>query len=1030
MTRIFIERPIATILVMVALFLSGLLGYRLMPVSALPEVDFPTIAVTSQWRGASPETMVQGVTVPLERQLGKITGIRSMVSTSGFGTSRIVLQFELSRNIDSAAQDVQSAISAAAGLLPKALPYPPVYHKVNPADSPILVLAVTAADMSLGQLQDLSNAIIGQKIAEIDGVGLVTLAGGQRPAVRIRANPSALAAKNLTLADVRLAVAAANVNQAKGQIETRQQSFAIQADDQILELAAWRELIIARQGSVVVRLQDVATVVQGVENEQLSARSGSTPAVLINIQRQPGANIIEVVGRIKRILPQLTAAMPPSVETKILIDRTATIRASLFEVQLTLLLSVGLVVLVMFMFLKRLWLTLIPSLTLPLSLVGSMGILYLLGFSLDNLSLMALTIAAGFVVDDAIVMIENIYRFRQQGMNAREAAMAGSKQISFTIISLTVSLVAVFIPLLFMSGVIGRLFREFAITLSVAVVVSAIISLTLTPMMCAHEPKGRGGKGERKGRRESNSIDSSGRIQDWVMRHYSTALDWVMARQGLVLGLTVATFVATIVLYITAPKGFLPQQDTGVIVGVLDASSDSSFAAMEDYSAKMVAVIRADPAVESVSSVVGTSVDNPTLNSARLSIALRPHDQRRDTSDQVIRRLTEQSGAVVGTRLYLQSVQDIQLSSSLSRTAYQIVLQETVVGRLQQSTARLLERLQERPEFIDLASDQSVSGLDARLEIDRSTAAKLGVSIATISDALYDAYGQRQISTVFTATNQYPVILEVPAENRRSVSDLGLLRLRDSSGGIVPLSSVVRVTEQSRPMLITHQGVFPAATLSFNLAPGYSLSDALAGLAEARKAAQLPTTVSLELSGDAEEFRNSLSTEPWLLAAAIFVIYIVLGILYESFIHPLTIISTLPSAGVGALLALRLTGRPLDVIGIIGIILLIGIVKKNAIMMIDFAIDAERNHGMSPEQAIIQACKLRFRPIIMTTLAALAGAVPLAIGTGVGAELRQNLGIVIIGGLVVSQLLTVFSTPVVYLFFSRFFKNQQRGTVK
>ncbi|MFQ7901052.1 MdtB/MuxB family multidrug efflux RND transporter permease subunit [Stutzerimonas degradans] len=1006
-SRLFILRPVATTLTMVAILLAGLIAYKLLPVAALPQVDYPTIRVLTLYPGASPEVMTSAVTAPLERQFGQMPGLTQMSSSSSGGASVITLRFSLDVELDVAEQEVQAAINAADNLLPSDLPAPPVYNKVNPADTPVITLAVTSATLPLPQLHDLVDTRMAQKLAQISGVGMVSIAGGQRPAVRIRTNPEALAAYGLSLADVRELIGNANVNQPKGNFDGPTRVSMLDANDQLKTPEEYAELILTYENGAALRLKDVADIIAGAENERLAAWANENRAVLLNIQRQPGANVIDVVERIQALLPEVTASMPAGLDVTILTDRTQTIRAAVTDVQHELILATILVVMVTFIFLKKLSATVIPSIAVPLSLIGTFAVMYLCGFSLNNLTLMALTIATGFVVDDAIVMLENIARHLEEGETPLNAALKGAKQIGFTLISLTFSLIAVLIPLLFMQDVVGRLFREFAITLAVAILISLVVSLTLTPMMCARLLK---------------PVSHDPARPDWVERligGYSRWLTWVLGHQTLTLLVAVATLGLTVVLYLAVPKGFFPVQDTGVIQGISEAPQSISFRAMSERQQSLSRVILADPAVASLSSYIGVDGDNVTLNSGRLLINLKPHAERDVTASEVIERLRPELAKLPGIALYLQPVQDLSIEDRVSRTQFQFSLESPDGALLQEWTPRLVEALRERAELTDVASDLQSDGLQIYLDIDRDAAARLGIEVSAITNALYDAFGQRQISTIFTQASQYRVVLEAEAGNRLGPQALEQLFVQSEGGTPVRLSSLARLEQHSAPLLINHIGQFPAVTLSFNLAPGVSLGEAVEVIEAVKQDIGLPAGIQSHFQGAAEAFRASLSSTLLLILAAVVTMYIVLGVLYESYIHPITILSTLPSAAVGALLALLLTGNDLGLIAIIGIILLIGIVKKNAIMMIDFALEAERQQGMTPEQAIYRAALLRFRPILMTTLAALFGAIPLMLATGSGAELRQPLGLVLVGGLLLSQLLTLFTTPVIYLFFDR-----------
>ncbi len=1012
-SRIFILRPVATTLLMVAILLAGAVAYQQLPVSALPQVDYPTIQVRTFYPGASPEVMASSVTSPLERQFGQMPGLTQMTSTSSSGSSIITLQFTLELSLDVAEQQVQAAINAAFTYLPKDLPAPPVYSKVNPADAPILTLALTSEALPLPRVQDLADTRFAQKISQLPGVGLVSISGGQKPAVRVHANPLALASYGLTLEDLRTALAAANVNQAKGGFDGPQQSYIIGANDQLFSGAEYLPLIVAYRNGAPVRLADVAEVIDGAEDVHQAAWMNDSPAVIVNIQRQPGANVIEVVDRIKRLLPQLQNALPPTIKVSVLTDRTTTIRASVADVQFELMLAVFLVVLVIFLFLRNLPATAIPSVAAPLSLVGTFGVMYLLGFSLNNLSLMALTISTGFVVDDAIVMIENIARYVEQGDPPLDAALKGSKQIGFTILSLTVSLIAVLIPLLFMGDVVGRLFREFAITLGVTILISAVVSLTLTPMMCArllkHTPEDRQGR----------LFRISQRAFDRVVANYDRSLRWVLRHQPAVLMMAAATLALTVLLYAYAPKGFFPVQDTGVIMAISEAPQSISFAAMATRQEELARVILRDPAVESLSSFIGIDGANTTLNSGRILVNLKPLAERRISASQVIARLRPELARVEGIQLFLQPVQDLTVDARVSRTQYKYTLEDPDLEQVNRIAPQMVAAMRARPELHEVSSDQLDQGLRVMLTIDRTTASRLGVTPQQIDDALYDAFGQRQVSIIFTELNQYRVVLAAHPDFQQGLAGLQTIYLRGANGGQVPLAAVTRMEQTSGPLAISRQGQFPAVTISFDLASGVALGHAVQAIEEAARQLQLPASLRGGFQGTAQAFQASLGSQPLLILAALVTVYIVLGVLYESYIHPVTILSTLPSAGVGAVLALMAFGLELDVIAVIGIILLIGIVKKNGIMVIDFALEAERGQGLAPKEAIHQACLLRFRPIMMTTLAAMLGALPLALGGGVGSELRQPLGISIIGGLVISQIMTLYTTPVIYLAFDR-----------
>jgi multidrug efflux pump len=1000
---------------MVGLLLVGLAAFTQLPVSALPQVDYPTIVVSTYLPGGSAETMATAVTTPLERQFGQMPSLTQMTSVSSFGYSEITLQFDLDRSIDAAQQDVQAAINAASSLLPTQLPTPPTYSKSNPADQPILTVAISSDVLPLDQVDDFADSILAQKISQVSGVGLVTINGGQKPAVRVQVDPQSLAGTGLTLEDVRTALVAANINQPKGNIDGPRQDYALQTNDQLYKAEGFKPLVIAYANGSPVRLGDVAGVIDGVENQQLAGWASDKRAIILNVQRQPGANVIQVADRVKALLPQLQASLPQGIDVKVLSDRTETVRASVEDVEHTLLLTIGLVVAVIFVFLRNWRATLIPSVAVPMSLVGTFGVMYIVGYSLNNLSLMALTIATGFVVDDAIVMIENISRYIEAGEKPFEAALKGAGQIGFTIVSLTVSLVAVLIPLLFMGGLIGRLFREFAVTLAASIGVSAVLSLTLTPMMCAHLLKP-----------EPHGAAHHGRLYEWSERafegaiaFYDRGLKVVLRHRLTTLIVTIATLAVTVILAYAVPKGFFPEQDTGMILGVSQAGPDVSFPKMMELQRSLADVILADPDVQNVASYIGSDGTNATTNSGRLSITLKSIDRRKANADEIIARLAPKVAAVDGVQLYMQPVQDLQIDSRVSRTQYQYTLEDADPTELATWAPKLVAELKKEHRLHDVASDEETAGLQESLTIDRDTASRLGISPQVIDNTLYDAFGQRQVSIIFTQLNLYRVILEVRPEDARSATALDQIFVRAANGSPVPLSAIVHRATTTAPLAINHQGQFPAVTVSFNLSRGESLGDAVGDIQAAQARIGMPPSVHSDFVGAAQAFNDSLASEPLLIAAAIITVYIVLGVLYESYIHPVTIISTLPSAGVGALLALYIVKMDFSVIALIGIILLIGIVKKNAIMMIDFALEAERDQGKTPEQAIHEACLLRFRPIMMTTMAALLGGLPLAVGTGMGSELRRPLGITIVGGLIFSQVLTLYTTPIVYLYMDR-----------
>ncbi|MEL4888325.1 MdtB/MuxB family multidrug efflux RND transporter permease subunit [Pectobacterium betavasculorum] len=1012
-SRLFILRPVATTLLMIAIMLAGIIGYRALPVSALPEVDYPTIQVITLYPGASPDVVTSAITAPLERQFGQMSGLKQMSTQSAGGASVITLQFQLELSLDIAEQDVQAAINAASNLLPNDLPYPPTYSKVNPADPPIMTLAVTSSAMSMTQVQDMVDNRIAQKISQVAGVGLVSLAGGQRPAVRVRLNAPALAAYGLTSETIRTAITAANVNSAKGSLDGPTRSVTLSANDQMKSVDDYRKLIVAWKNGAPVRLQDVATIEQAAENIHLGAWANRQQAIIINVQRQPGANVITTTDSINKMLPALKASLPNSVEVATLTDRTTSIRASVKDVQFELLLAIALVVMVIYLFLRNAVATLIPSIAVPLSLVGTFAAMYFLGFSINNLTLMALTIATGFVVDDAIVVIENITRYIEKGEKPLNAALKGAGEIGFTIISLTFSLIAVLIPLLFMGDIVGRLFREFAVTLAISILISAVVSLTLTPMMCARMLS------HQSLRKQNRFTRASERFFTRLIDTYGTWLRKVLNHPWLTLSVALGTLLLTILLYIWIPKGFFPIQDNSIIQGTVQAPQTVSFSNMADRQQRVASIIMKDPTVESVSSFIGVDGTNAALNSGRLQINLKPLSERSERIPEIISRLQQQTAQIPGIQLYLQPVQDLTIDTQISRTQYQFTLQAMSLDELSVWVPKLMTELKKLPQLEDVSSDWQDGAAVAYVNVNRDSASRLGITMSQVDSALYNAFGQRLVSTIYTQASQYRVVLEHDTSNNTGLDALNDVRLISSDGGTIPLSSIATIEERQGPLAINHIDQFPSTTISFNVTSGYALGEAVDAITQAEQQMNLPADITTRFQGSTLAFQSALSSTVWLIVAAIVAMYIVLGVLYESFIHPITILSTLPTAGVGALLALMMAGNELDVIAIIGIILLIGIVKKNAIMMIDFALAAEREQGMKPYDAIYQACLLRFRPILMTTMAALLSALPLMLSTGVGAELRQPLGICMVGGLIMSQILTLFTTPVIYLLFDR-----------